>query len=44
MQKFELAELIARQHRFHSIESDLKLLVFFAPAEGSRAAPPMTTG
>jgi mannose-6-phosphate isomerase-like protein (cupin superfamily) len=25
-------------HRFHSIAADLKLLVFFAPAEGSRAA------
>ena len=25
-------------HRFHSILEDLKLLVFFAPAEGSRAA------
>jgi mannose-6-phosphate isomerase-like protein (cupin superfamily) len=25
-------------HRFHSIEADLKLLVFFAPAEGSRPA------
>jgi len=24
-------------HRFHSILADLKLLVFFAPAEGSRA-------
>lgn len=26
-------------HRFHSIEADLKLLVFFAPAEGSQAGP-----
>ncbi len=28
-------------HRFHSIEEDLKVLVFFAPAEGSasRGAP-----
>lgn len=25
------------EHRFHSIESDLKILVFFAPAEGSGA-------
>ncbi len=25
-------------HRFHSIEEDLQVLVFFAPAEGSRAA------
>jgi quercetin dioxygenase-like cupin family protein len=23
-------------HRFHSIEEDLTVLVFFAPAEGSR--------
>ncbi len=26
-------------HRFHTIEEDLKLLVFFAPAEGSRSRP-----
>ena len=25
-------------HRFHNIETDLKLLVFFAPSEGSRPA------
>jgi mannose-6-phosphate isomerase-like protein (cupin superfamily) len=25
-------------HRFHSIEEDLELLVVFAPAEGTRAA------
>lgn len=24
------------EHRFHSIEEELRLLVFFAPAEGSR--------
>ncbi len=24
-------------HRFHTIEEDLRLLVFFAPAEGSRS-------
>jgi mannose-6-phosphate isomerase-like protein (cupin superfamily) len=24
------------EHRFHSIEEDLTVLVFFAPAEGSR--------
>ncbi len=26
-------------HRFHSIEEDLQVLVFFAPAEGSRSGP-----
>ena len=26
-------------HRFHAIEEDLRVLVFFAPAEGSRARP-----
>jgi mannose-6-phosphate isomerase-like protein (cupin superfamily) len=25
------------EHRFHSIEKELSILVFFAPAEGSRA-------
>ncbi|MCP5113505.1 MAG: cupin domain-containing protein, partial [bacterium] len=25
------------EHRFHSITSDMKILVFFAPAEGSLA-------
>lgn len=30
----------ARQaHRFHDIQEDLELLVFFAPAEGSRRRP-----
>ncbi|MEP7355835.1 MAG: cupin domain-containing protein [Anaerolineales bacterium] len=27
-------------HRFHSVEADLKLLVFFGPAEGSRRNGP----
>jgi len=26
------------EHRFHSIEEELRILVFFAPAEGSRKA------
>jgi mannose-6-phosphate isomerase-like protein (cupin superfamily) len=26
-------------HRFHTITEELKLLVFFAPAEGSQSAP-----
>lgn len=26
------------EHRFHSIEEDLTVLVFFAPAEGNRSA------
>ena len=26
------------RHRFHGIEEDLTALVFFAPAEGSKAA------
>ncbi|MCP5111188.1 MAG: cupin domain-containing protein [bacterium] len=26
------------EHRFHSVEEDLELLVFFAPAEGTAAA------
>ena len=30
------------RHRFHDIQEDLELLVFFAPAEGSRIAPAST--
>lgn len=30
-------------HRFHTIEEDLSVLVFFAPAEGSAAAEGSTT-
>jgi quercetin dioxygenase-like cupin family protein len=28
------------EHRFHHIEADLTVLVFFAPAEGTNATPP----
>ena len=30
----------AAEHRFHSITEDLRLLVFFAPAEGSAGGSP----
>ena len=30
------------RHRFHDIQEDLELLVFFAPAEWSRVAPAST--
>jgi hypothetical protein len=31
----------AAEHRFHDITEELTALVFFAPAEGSRAAAPV---
>jgi mannose-6-phosphate isomerase-like protein (cupin superfamily) len=32
------------EHKFHSIAEDMTLLVFFAPAEASRAPGPVITG
>jgi hypothetical protein len=32
------------EHKFHSIEEDLTLLVFFAPAEYSSRTGPVVTG